>query len=244
MPPASDWLPKREADRLGAPSPLPGCAVALTTEQDLRAAFSLLDHDRLGELGALQARDFLICAGWCLPEDLLDDALAAVHSKSSLPADARFTFAQLLTALRILKKDKDNISAAALAEALLGVSTEDGLDMGRLQEVVCDGKHPALSLQELGDVLEAVGIYDEELRSGLRAVVLARIFEEVQEEPPSCSSAQATEAVDGVVPKNEIPPPVWTSDWSELCRARLEVQGYPAKAELWHGRGRRNGGTS
>ena len=25
--------PRREADRLGAPSPLPGCAVALTTEQ-------------------------------------------------------------------------------------------------------------------------------------------------------------------------------------------------------------------
>ncbi|OLP95920.1 Copia protein [Symbiodinium microadriaticum] len=157
---------RREADRLGAPSPLPGCAVALTTEQeeggreqaeDLRAAFSLLDHDRLGELGALQARDFLICAGWCLPEDVLDDALAAVLSKSSLPADARFTFAQLLAALR-------------LAEALLGVSTEDGLDMGRLQEVVCEGKHPALSLQELGDVLEAVGIYDEELRIGIEHI--------------------------------------------------------------------------
>ena len=101
---------------------------------------------------------------------------------------------------------------------------------------------------------------------------LAPLRAQVQEEPPSCSSAQAvdpqsarraceemcheqevprqaTEAVDGVVPKNEIPPPVWTSDWSELCRARLEarlgrvsgppprmlvpdcqVQGYPAKA--------------
>ena len=35
---------------------------------------------------------------------------------------------------------------------------------------------------------------------------------------------QATEAADGGVPQNEIPAPVWTSDWSELCRARLEAR--------------------
>ncbi|CAE7197982.1 kif5 [Symbiodinium microadriaticum] len=102
----------------------------------------------------------------------------------------------------------------------VGLSTESVLlctDVCRLQTGSC----PSLNL------------------SHAVAVVLARIFEEVQEEPPSCSSAQATEAADGGVPQNEIPAPVWTSDWSELCRARLEVQGYPAKAELWHGRGRR-----
>ncbi|CAE7389503.1 trmJ [Symbiodinium sp. CCMP2456] len=103
----------------------------------------------------------------------------------------------------------------------VGLSTESVLlctDVCRLQTGSC----PSLNL------------------SHAVAVVLARIFEEVQEEPPSCSSAQATKAAaDGAVPKDEIPAPVWTSDWSELCRARLEAQGYPAKAELWHGRGRR-----
>ncbi|CAE7490284.1 GIP, partial [Symbiodinium pilosum] len=98
------------------------------------------------------ARDFLLCAGWCLPEDELDDALASVLSKSSLPADAHFSYDQLTAALRFLKKGKDNISVGALADAFLSVTPEEGFDMHRLREVVCAGKHPALSANELDEV--------------------------------------------------------------------------------------------
>ncbi|CAE7737301.1 trmJ [Symbiodinium pilosum] len=108
----------------------------------------------------------------------------------------------------------------------VGLSTESVLmctDVCRLQTANC----PSLNL------------------SHAVAVVLARIFEEVQEEPvaASSSSGQVADSAnkvkytdDAILPAA---PPVWTAEWSELCRARLEAQGYPTKAELWHGRGRR-----
>lgn len=69
-------------------------------------------------------------------------------------------------------------------------------------------------------------------------VVLSRIFEDVLEKvfdgrggsvDPMASPSRDKAAVASA----------WTADWSELCRQRLEVQGYPTQAELWHGRGRR-----
>ncbi|CAJ1441497.1 unnamed protein product [Effrenium voratum] len=43
--------------------------MALTSQSDLKVAFEMLDVNKEGTLGKKQARDFLRCAGWCLPDD-------------------------------------------------------------------------------------------------------------------------------------------------------------------------------
>eukprot|EP00913_Durusdinium_trenchii_P013942 g13091.t1 len=73
------------------------------------------------------------------------------------------------------------------------------------------------------------------------AVVLSRVFEEVVEVQASDGgdAAEATLAPASQAEQVVIPELSWTAEWSELCRQRLEAQGYPTQTELWHGRGRR-----
>lgn len=42
----------------------------------------MLDVNKEGVLGKKQSRDFLRCAGWCLPDDELDSMLSAPGSKN------------------------------------------------------------------------------------------------------------------------------------------------------------------
>lgn len=67
-------------------------------------AFRMLDSDRDGKLNAVEAVDFLICAGWCLLEEDLEEALGAAQRSYSL--------SDLMVVLRRLKSKKPNLSVA------------------------------------------------------------------------------------------------------------------------------------
>eukprot|EP00434_Breviolum_minutum_P007515 symbB.v1.2.006633.t2/scaffold390.1/size254036/29 len=68
------------------------------------------------------------------------------------------------------------------------------------------------------------------------AVVLSRVFEEVLDKVLDAGGGEVNRIASPSPEKAASVASAWTADWSELCRQRLEVQGYPTQAELWHGR--------
>ncbi|CAJ1389913.1 unnamed protein product [Effrenium voratum] len=152
----------READRRGAPKPKDGPEMKMTSEKDLEAAFRLLDSENKGSLTLPQAVDFLICAGWCLPEEELEDALCGGASSHAAPQRS-FSLPQLLDVLRRMQQDKENISVARLSEALQHVADDGEVGLDHLAEVVCKGKVPVMSEEELEELLGTLGVFEEEL---------------------------------------------------------------------------------
>ncbi|CAK9104623.1 unnamed protein product [Durusdinium trenchii] len=147
---------RQEADRLGAPKPKDGNDMKMTSEKDLQAAFQMLDIDKDGKLTTPQAIDFLICAGWCLPEDELQEALGQ--------AKRPWTLEELVDVLRQLKgSKKENLTAAKLSQALLSLSDHESLGLHHLTEVVCTSRTAAMTPDELEDLLEGLGVFDENM---------------------------------------------------------------------------------
>eukprot|EP00913_Durusdinium_trenchii_P000662 g615.t1 len=88
--------------------------MALTSPNDLKVAFEMLDVNKEGVLGKKQARDFLRCAGWCLPDDDLDAMLlppagAGVGAKSGGAERTKWNLSMLMDLLAA-NQDKHNVS--------------------------------------------------------------------------------------------------------------------------------------
>merc|ERR1719408_109336 len=68
---------------MGAPVPQGLDAnMTLTGASDLKTAFDMLDERKEGALDRNQARKWLRCCGWCVPDEQLDEMLNNLESKS------------------------------------------------------------------------------------------------------------------------------------------------------------------
>mmetsp|Transcript_12109 Transcript_12109/g.37571 ORF Transcript_12109/g.37571 Transcript_12109/m.37571 type:complete len:293 (+) Transcript_12109:119-997(+) len=147
----------------GAPPPR-GVAgpVALASEADLKVAFEMLDERREGALDRAQARNWLRCAGWCLPDEDLDEMLGCVSAPRGLPRSSTQlgrTKWGLKTLVEILAKnrDRENSSVEALQAALRRLAHNRAkIPRERLLELTTQGTD--LTEANLNEVLSSLGL--------------------------------------------------------------------------------------
>merc|ERR1719230_1603788 len=88
--------------------------MTLTGANDLKTAFDMLDERKEGALDRNQARKWLRCCGWCVPDEQLDSMLDNLESKSKfrLGGETKRTKWGLrqLTEIAESNRDKDNSS--------------------------------------------------------------------------------------------------------------------------------------
>ncbi|CAL1153976.1 unnamed protein product [Cladocopium goreaui] len=183
--------PRRKLDRLGAPKPKDGEEMTMTSQKDLEAAFGMLDEDRDGKLTKSEAINFLICAGWCLPEEL-DSELSDVQR-------SHFSFQELCEVLRRLSSSKtENLSVAQLTTSLLYLADNESLGLEHLNEVVCTGEKAAMSPEELENVLDTLGVFDESVDCPELA---KRILDAVCNPPTKAGAAKSAKSAKPAKPK-------------------------------------------
>ncbi|CAL1137948.1 unnamed protein product [Cladocopium goreaui] len=125
-----------QRENLG-PATATGERMTLSSASELQVAFELLDEQKRGALDHQQAKRWLRCAGWCLPDQELSAMLqehAKQRSKRGAAPEEKWVFKQLLdlleknrsrenttlkrlqTALRILAKNRSKIAKEKLLE--------------------------------------------------------------------------------------------------------------------------------
>jgi len=142
--PSAVGIAATAASRLGRENLGPSYAVAsgserqrmsLSSASELQVAFDLLDEHKRGALDHQQAKRWLRCAGWCLPDGELSGMLQHARQRSKRGvAEEKWMFKQLLdvleknrfrenttlkrlqTALRTLAKNRSKISKERLLE--------------------------------------------------------------------------------------------------------------------------------
>uniref|UniRef100_A0A7S0BAV2 EF-hand domain-containing protein n=1 Tax=Pyrodinium bahamense TaxID=73915 RepID=A0A7S0BAV2_9DINO len=145
----------------GAPPPRgAGGPMALTSERDLKIAFEMLDERREGALDRGQARSWLRCAGWCVPDEELDEMLAGVGvSRGRGVAHPPRTKWGLKNLVEVLNQNRhrENSSVEALQAALRRLAHQRGkIPRERLVEFTTQ-EHD-LTKANLDEVLASLGL--------------------------------------------------------------------------------------
>lgn len=139
----------------GAPPPV-GCqAMRYSSEQDMRKAFEMLDTNSTGTLGRHQAKSWLRCMGWVLPDQQLE-AMLSGEKKSGLSLVKLFTFRNLKEIVE-QHAQVQNGSKQVLRDSLKNLASESGqLKTRYILDLAAD---PAigLSAQEIQALLEVLG---------------------------------------------------------------------------------------
>eukprot|EP00434_Breviolum_minutum_P018039 symbB.v1.2.015906.t1/scaffold1171.1/size134081/1 len=134
-------------------------SMALTNPNDLKVAFEMLDVNKEGVLGKKQARDFLRCAGWCLPDDELDSMLVGQVSSSAKSGATERTKWNLKMLMDLLQdhKDRENTSVAAVQQALRRLASNRAkISRERILEFISQDHD--LSETDIDQVLGAIGM--------------------------------------------------------------------------------------
>jgi len=135
-------------------------SMTLTAVNDLKVAFEMLDERREGVLDRTQARNWLRCAGWCLPDEDLDQILAGTAPgapKKLLSTDrTRWGLKQLMDLLE-QNRDRENTGVEQLQQALRRLANNRAkISRERILEFVSQDSD--LSEEDLEQVLGAVGL--------------------------------------------------------------------------------------
>mmetsp|Transcript_33694 Transcript_33694/g.60980 ORF Transcript_33694/g.60980 Transcript_33694/m.60980 type:complete len:208 (-) Transcript_33694:189-812(-) len=134
--------------------------MTLTSVNDLKVAFEMLDDRKDGVLDRTQARNWLRCAGWCLPDEDLDQILSgtAPGSPKKLVTTERTKWGlkQLMDLLE-QNGDRDNTSVAQLQQALRRLANNRAkISRERVLEFVSQDQD--LKEEDLDQVLGALGL--------------------------------------------------------------------------------------
>ncbi|CAK9016089.1 unnamed protein product [Durusdinium trenchii] len=126
-----------------------------------KVAFEMLDVNKEGVLGKKQARDFLRCAGWCLPDDDLDAMLlppagAGVGAKSGGAERTKWNLSMLMDLLAA-NQDRENVSVQAVQQALRRLASNRAkISKERILEFIAQDQE--LSEKDIDQVLGAIGM--------------------------------------------------------------------------------------
>mmetsp|Transcript_67703 Transcript_67703/g.148563 ORF Transcript_67703/g.148563 Transcript_67703/m.148563 type:complete len:216 (+) Transcript_67703:2-649(+) len=133
--------------------------MALTSPNDLKVAFEMLDVNKEGVLGKKQARDFLRCAGWCVPDDELDAMLVGRASSGVKAGTAERTKwnQKMLMDLLEENKNRENTSVASVQQALRRLASNRAkISRERIVEFISQDHD--LSEADIDQVLGAIGM--------------------------------------------------------------------------------------
>eukprot|EP00930_Biecheleria_cincta_P078261 TRINITY_DN65685_c0_g1_i1.p1 TRINITY_DN65685_c0_g1~~TRINITY_DN65685_c0_g1_i1.p1 ORF type:complete len:221 (+),score=55.71 TRINITY_DN65685_c0_g1_i1:32-664(+) len=134
-------------------------SMALTSANDLKVAFEMLDEKREGVLNRTQARNWLRCAGWCLPDEELDAMLLGSPSPKKLvpgPERTKWGLKQLMEVLEA-NRERENTSVVALQQALRRLANNRAkISRERILEFTAQDQD--LTEADLEQVLGAVGL--------------------------------------------------------------------------------------
>ncbi|CAJ1332652.1 unnamed protein product [Effrenium voratum] len=132
--------------------------MALTSQSDLKVAFEMLDVNKEGTLGKKQARDFLRCAGWCLPDDDLDAMLVGqLTSSGARPSERTKWNLKMLTDLLDQNQHKENSSVSAVQQSLRRLANNRAkISRERVLEFISQDHD--LTEADIDQVLGAVGM--------------------------------------------------------------------------------------
>ena len=185
----------RKADQLKGAKPPQGIdgTMCLTGPSDLKVAFEMLDAKKEGVLGKKQARDFLRCAGWCIPDEELDVMLMnqlKTSAKQGVTAERTKWNLRMLMDLLEANQERDNASLVSVQQALRKLANNRAkISKDRLLEFV--SQEQDLSESDIDQVLGAVGMSGAKLLDceQLAARLLDRICN-----PPSVLEMHELEA--------------------------------------------------
>jgi len=136
--------------------------MALTGEADLRVAFDMLDERSEGALDRSQARNWLRCAGWCLPDEELDEMLTSISGPGCLSrcgAQHGRTKWGLKNLMEVIHQNRhrENSSVEALQNALRRLAHSRGkIQRDRLVEYTTQDHD--LTEVNLNEVLASLGL--------------------------------------------------------------------------------------
>jgi len=147
----------------GAPPPRGvDAAMALTGEADLRVAFDMLDERSEGALDRSQARNWLRCAGWCLPDEELDEMLTSISGPGCLSRSGvqhgrtKWGLKNLMEVIH-QNRHRENSSVEALQNALRRLAHSRGkIQRDRLVEYTTQDHD--LTEVNLNEVLASLGL--------------------------------------------------------------------------------------
>lgn len=137
-------------------------AMELTGEAELKIAFEMLDERREGALDRAQARCWLRCAGWCVPDEELDEMLSGASGARGISRGGAHTgrtkwgLRNLLEVLA-LNRHRENSSVEALQAALRRLANNrTKIPRERLLEFTTQAHD--LTEANLSEVLASVGL--------------------------------------------------------------------------------------
>ncbi|CAK8994665.1 unnamed protein product [Durusdinium trenchii] len=113
-------VPSRRLRQDLGPAVQGGERTHLTSTSELQVAFDLLDEHKRGALDHQQAKRWLRCAGWCLPDKELSEMLAEhirQRAKRGTMLEEKWAFKQLLDVLE-KNKSRENTTVKRLQSAL------------------------------------------------------------------------------------------------------------------------------